>query len=136
MNAIKNTPRPIKMASDFDPKGYKPGRIIQALTELLKEREEMSLDDLYRIGLIMLKMKKKDITLTALFINKWDTLSMCGQDEDMIQLVADLCDELVVQLLLTNNSEQMHLQTKYAWLKMPELISDVFTYNRPAVTAA
>lgn len=119
---------------DFDPNNYKPGRIIQSLTELLTERKEISLDDLYRIGLIMLRLKKKDMTLTALFINKWDMLSMCGQDEDMIQCVADLADELVRQLLMVNNAGQK--QTEYVWLRLPQLVTDVFTYREPAATAA
>lgn len=128
----------IASASDFDPNHYRPGRILQALTELLTERTDISLDDLYRIGLIMLRMKKKDIALTSLFINKWDTLSMCGQNEDMVQCVADLCDELVRQMLLTHTSggKQAHTEREFAWLRVPELVSDVFSYGGPAATAA
>ena len=132
MTTISNKVKPT--AGDFDPNNYKPGRIIQALTELLTECKDISIDDLYRIGLIMLKMKKKDMTLTALFINKWDMFSMCGHDEDMIQCVADLCDELVRQLLMVNNAGQK--QTEYVWLRLPQLVSDVFTYREPSATAA
>jgi hypothetical protein len=120
-------------AVEFDPNNYKPRLIIHALTRLLSEPKIFSLEELYRIGLILLKMEKKDLTLTSLLISKWDTLSMCGQNEDMIQAVADLCDDLVAQLPLPK--ELVHEQTlkEFFWLRLPELISEVFPPHRPAV---
>ena len=122
-------------AGDFDPNKYKPRLIIQALTGLLSESKAFTLEELYRIGLIMLRMEKKDMTLTALLINKWDTFTMCGQNEDMIQCVADLCDELVSQLPLPTELIHRQTQAEYVWLRLPELVSDVFTYRKPAMTA-
>ncbi len=123
-------------AVDFDPNNYKPRLVIHALTRLLSEPKIFSLEELYRIGLIMLRMEKKDMTLTALLINKWDTLSMCGQNEDMFQAVADLCDELVGQLPLPKELIHERTQKEYVWLRIPELLSDVFSYRKPVTVRA
>lgn len=123
-------------AVDFDPNNYKPRLIIHALTQLLSESKIFSLEELYRIGLIMLRMEKKDMTLTALLINKWDTLSLCGLNEDMIQAVSDLCDELVGQLPLPKEIIHEQTQKEYVWLRLPELVSDVFSYRKPATITA
>ena len=138
MNTMEKNPARTLSTFDFDPNHFKPGRIYRALTEVLTEQTSFSLDDLYRIGLILMKMKKRDIKLTALFINKWDTMSMCGQDEDMIQCLADLCDELVREILIANAPGIKAGQTAhaYAWLKLPDLVSDVFSYRFPTATAA
>ena len=133
MTTQKKTAVTAAPAVEFDPKRYKPRLIIHALTRLLSEPKIFSLEELYRIGLILLKMEKKDITLISLLINKWDTLSMCGQNEDMFQAVGDLCDELVGQLPLPKELIHEQTQREYVWVRLPELISDVFTSRRPAV---
>lgn len=132
----QKTSRAATPAGEFDPNNYKPRFIIHALTVLLSEPKVFSLEELYRIGLIMLKMERKDITLTALLINKWDTLTMCGQNEDMIQCVADLCDKLVSQLPLPKERIHQQTQKEFVWLRLPELVSDVFSYRKPAPVTA
>lgn len=87
---------------NMDLSDRKPRRARQTLREWLITRPYVSLFDLNRVGRAILQLPQPDLCVTGLFIQRWESALICGQDEQLAQSVADICEELLKRIQAMN----------------------------------